>query len=206
MIDLQPIGEDLVETKSPSDRRGEQRKSAGNERRMGAMGTHRGDQRLRAGVRRQTLDKFLDGRHVNAGEKGDARGQRGFEVDFPTHRRRRERGHLFPLPDRPRQFVETFLRDHCRIHVRDEQRLAAKAKRLHNHVNGPFAEGLFDPWSKGWRRVGGGEVKVESDASAKPSALKAIHARRGERPRGRVQSECLAGRRDKSRDQFDSGF
>ena len=69
---------------------------------MSAMGAHRGDQRLRAGVGRQTLDNFLDGRDVNAGEERDARGQRGFEVDFPAHRRRRERGDFFALPDRSR--------------------------------------------------------------------------------------------------------
>ena len=49
-----------------------------------------------------TADNFLDRRNVNAGEEGDARGQRGFEVDFPAHRRRRERGDFFALPDRSR--------------------------------------------------------------------------------------------------------
>ena len=106
-----------------------------------------------------------------------------------------------------RQFVEAFLLDHGRIHVGDEQRLAAAGERLHDDIDRPSVERAFDLETEALKLlVPDVEKRVESDARFKPLQAKRLYACRCESLHGRIQSEFLARRGYKNRNMPDSRF
>ena len=66
----------------------------------------------------------------------DARVERLFEIEFAVHRPRRDGADLGLEPERIGQFVDAFLLDHGRIHVGDEELLAAMRGRHQRDVDG----------------------------------------------------------------------
>ncbi len=131
-----PIGPHGVKSETPGHRLGKKREAARDEQRAGAGGRHRADQRFGPGARLHAfVEAAPDIAHGQAGEQGDARAQGAGEIGLAAHGGFGHLGHLRPAADEVGELVDAFDRDHRRIHVGDEQPLAAPCDRLHRAVD-----------------------------------------------------------------------
>ena len=73
-------------------------------------------------------------------EQGHALAQRRRELDLAAHGALGDGGDMRLQADMIGELVDAFLADHGRIHVGEEQRLAAAARRLHHDVDGRAGE------------------------------------------------------------------
>ncbi len=161
------------------------REPARNEHGMRSIGPHGLNQHTSA--RRQgdfVGDHVQDGGAVEALEKGDTLAQRRFEGDFAAHRAFGDRGDLGPLADFSGEFVDTFLADHGRIHVGQQELLAPPLRPLHDDIDGSVIESGAHPIRDGSCAAAGPGSKAMSAAiqgSSQfngPGRLKASLARR----------------------------
>ena len=101
-----------------------------------------------------------DGGAVEALKKSHTLPQRRFEGDFAAHRASGDRGDLGPLADFSGEFVDTFLADHGRIHVGQQELLAPPLRPLHDNIDGGVIESGAHPIRDG--SCAGGESWLES--------------------------------------------
>ena len=132
----QRVGAVFVKAQIAGDLRGEGREPARDQRRISAMGLHRGDQGLAA---RHMGD--AGGQHAGDDLLGQALQQahtfneRAFEVEFAIHGARGDVLHPFAHPGLIGQFVDAFLLDHGAVHVGQKHPFAAAFCGLHHEVD-----------------------------------------------------------------------
>jgi tRNA dimethylallyltransferase len=123
----------------------------------------------RAGSRAQCdacLEHVVDDRCRQAGEEGDALPQSRSERDVAAHRPLRDGGDAVADPGESREFIDAFLADQGRIHVRNQKALPAVRERLDDDVDGlgrkrALERGPLCPQFSGEDEIGG-------DAFVKP--------------------------------------
>ena len=136
---------DLIEADHRGDLLREQREAAGDEAGVGAVRAHGPDQRPCARRQRDVVgDHIVDHRYGQPFKQGDALAQRGRERDLTAHRPFGDGGDMRLEADKIGKLVDAFLLDHGRIHVGEEQPLAAVCDRLHDHVDGRAGECIAD--------------------------------------------------------------
>ena len=111
-------------------------------------------------------DHAQDGGAVEALEKSHTLAQRRFEGDFAAHGAFGDRGDLGPLADFGGEFVDTFLTDHGRIHVGQQELLAPPLCPLHDNIDGGVIESGAHPIRDGF--CAGGGSGVESNVGGNP--------------------------------------
>ncbi len=115
----------LMKTCPFSDNACKARKAAGDQRAIGPICSHRRDQFFGApGEADSFVDDVADNTSLEPGEPAHALAKGGLKVQFATHRAfchgpdgTSNTGHVG-------QFIDAFLLDDRRIHIRDQQRLA----------------------------------------------------------------------------------
>ena len=184
------VGPHGVESETLGHRLGKKREAARDEQRAGAGGRHRAHQRLGPGARPHALLKAApDIAEREPGEQGDARAQGSGEIGLATHGGFGHPGHLRLAADEVGELVDAFDRDHRRIHVGDEQPLAAPLDRLHRAVGAMRGGNLpRDRPRDGKRQSGKSDIECIGTESLAPRDP-CPGAREGlfERGRGRVE-------------------
>jgi len=132
----------VIEAEPFGDRTGEDREAAGNECRVGTVGTHCPDQFSAAGHQRDPLfQNGFDDRFRQSGEQRDALAQRRFESDLATHGALGDRRYGCAVADLVGQFVYAFLLDQRGVHVGDQEPLAAAIFGNGGNVDSSAIEG-----------------------------------------------------------------
>ena len=109
---------------------------------------------------------LVDDGGVHAGEQRDPGIERGFEIQFAAHRRLGDGGDLLLEAGVIGELVDALALDHRRIHVGDDQRLAARGRGgLHDDVE--VRQRGFKRSARVFGEAGG--VKVERIAGIDPS-------------------------------------
>ncbi len=125
----------FVEAEPGGDGAGEGGEAAGDEGRMTAAGLHRGDQRGATGHHGDAFGEDLcDDRFRQTLQQRHALGQRRLEIQLSVHRAGGDGGDMRADARLGGQFVDAFLPDHGRIHVGDQQALAAVLGGLDDKV------------------------------------------------------------------------
>ncbi len=132
----QDIGAVFMEAEDGGDAAGEDGEAAGDEGGIAAVRGHRVDQFFAAGGECDALGNDL----VNDGdwqslEEGDPFAKGGLEFDLAVHGACRDGGDEILQTDFGGQLVDAFLADHGRIHVGDQQFLAAGFCVLNDDVD-----------------------------------------------------------------------
>ena len=134
-------------------------------------------------------------------QKRHALAERRFEGDLAAHGTFRNGRDFLLQPHVIGQFVDAFLADHGGIHVRQEQALPARRRRLDDNVDGFVAQG--DANGRFGRPFVAFEVNVGGDSPCEDPPFRLL----SERPRGSIDQgvgENRAGRvGDESRDETD---
>jgi len=126
----------LVEADGLADRAGEDGEAAGDERGIAAIRPYRPDEF--APARRQgdaVADDLADDGKRHVLQQGDTLAQSRFEIDLAAHGALGDGGDMLLQADEGGELVDAFLADHGRIHVGEEQRLAAGGRRLDDDVD-----------------------------------------------------------------------
>ena len=141
VIGEQGVGAMLVEAYGLADRPGEDGEAARDEGGIAAIGAHRLDEFASARRQRDAVaDDLADDRERHALQQGDALAQSRLEIDLAAHRAFGDRGDMLLETDEGGELVDAFLADHGRIHVGEEQRLAARRRRLDDDVDRPAVQ------------------------------------------------------------------
>ena len=130
------VGAVLVEADGPSDRPGEDGEAARDEGGVATVRPH-GPNKL-APARRQRdaiADDLADDGKRHAFQQSDALAQGRFELDLAAHRAFGDFCDMLLQTDDGGELVDAFLADHRRIHVGEEQRLAAGRCRLDDDID-----------------------------------------------------------------------
>jgi tRNA dimethylallyltransferase len=153
----------LVEADGLADRPGEDGEAARDEGGIAAIRAHGPDELAPARRQRDAVaDDLADDRERHAFQQGDALAQGRFELDLAAHRPLGDGGNMLLEADESGELVDAFLADHGRIHVGEEQRLAARRRRLDDDVDrGAFERGPDIGFELA--RVGGFREEVGSD-------------------------------------------
>ena len=173
-------------------RDGERRRSRPRPAPSRRRGAHGRDQRAAAGGQRQAAgDDAVDDRRVEALEQRDALAQGRLEGDLAIHRARGDGGDVILEADLVGQFVDAFLVDHGRIHVGDQDLLAAVRSLLDDDVERLAGRA---PRASAWQRPSAsarpaGKCEVAGDVLGQPGMALAPTAREA----------IFASGRDKSR-------
>ncbi len=126
----------LVEVDGLADRPGEDGEAARDEGGVAAIGAHGPDELAPAGRQRDAVaDDLPDDGKRHALQQGDALAQSRLEIDLAAHGALGDRGNMLLQAHEGGELVDAFLADHGRIHVGEEQRLAARRRRLDDHVD-----------------------------------------------------------------------
>lgn len=153
----------FVEADGRSDRAGEDGEAARDEGGVAAIRADRLDQLAPARRQRDAVaDDFADDRKRHALQQGDALAQGRFELDLATHGTLGDFSDMFLQAHDGGQLVDAFLADHRRIHIGEEQRLAAGRRRLDDDVDRGAGQFRADIGFE-LARVGGFREEVGSD-------------------------------------------
>ncbi len=114
-------------------------------------------------------DHLQDSGAVEALKKSDTLAQRRFEGDLAAHRAFGDRRDMGPLADFSGEFVDTFLADHGRIHVGQQELLAPPLRPLHDNIDGgviesgahPIHDGAYAGGGFGLESNVGGNTRIE---------------------------------------------
>ncbi len=132
------VGHGFIEADALGDVVGKKGEAARHQGGVGAIGLHRLHESAATGGQRDPLAAdFLDAGAVEALEQGHPRPQGALEVELAAHRPRGDGGDLSLDAHRIGELVDAFLLDHGRIHVGDQQPLAAIGEGQEGHVDGP---------------------------------------------------------------------
>jgi tRNA dimethylallyltransferase len=143
---LQPIGNDAIETEFGCDSVGEDRKSAADERGHSAIAPHRRDEGACSGRQTNSRGRRFENTRLDPGQQGDAGLECGDKVDLPIHRPASDFGNARADAEDHGQFVEHFVFDNRRFEVGDEQLLAPPHGRLDQDVeSGAASDGTRGP-------------------------------------------------------------
>ena len=133
----------LVEAQCLRHSGGERRKATGDECRVRAIGLHGGDQRAAA---RHEADPFTEDRvddpHVKSLQQLHALDQGALEVEFAAHGACGDLADVVADPRHHAELVDAFLLDHGRVHVGDQQLLAAVGDGHHIGIDGQGGDGF----------------------------------------------------------------
>ena len=129
-VEFERVGHRFVEADALADPVGKEGEAARDQRGVGAIGLHGLHQSAAAGGEGDLLAAdFFDAGAGQALQQFDAGAQRRLEIEFAIHGARGDRGDLVLDADGVGQLVDAFLLDHGRIHVGDQQALAAVGER-----------------------------------------------------------------------------
>ncbi len=178
-LDHERIGAILVGAEPLGDRSGELAKAARDDGDMGASRPHRPDKRPGAGIEGDAVSQRLgDDALREAGDQGDALAQGRLEGDLALHRPLGDPRHLLAHAGAGRQFVDAFLADKRRVHVRDQEALQAPGERLDDDIDGLAGKRALERRALGLKLAG--EYEIGRDPFAKPApALDAAKGLRG---------------------------
>lgn len=133
----QDVGAVLIEADGRADRAGEDGEAARDQRGIAAMGAHGADQRAAARCQRDVPgDDLIDDAERDAFQQPNALSQRRLEFELAAHGAFGDLGDLLLQADIGGELVDALLADHGRIHVGEEQALAAGRGRLDDDVDG----------------------------------------------------------------------
>jgi tRNA dimethylallyltransferase len=138
--DIEVVGDDMVEAEIGCYPFGEYREPAGNQRRHGAGGSHRRDQRPRAGCQPNSGGRVFEHRILHPSEQADPGFECGGKVDLAIHRAPGYFRDLRPQAEEIREFVEHFVLDNRRLHIRDEKALAPLRQGLDENIDPSAAD------------------------------------------------------------------
>ena len=139
--DDQVIGLMLMEAEFRRNALREGREAAGDEGRVCAMRLHGGGQGAPAGHKGDALrDNALDDPGIQPLEQLHALGEGTLEIEFAAHGAGRDVPDAGPHARHLAELIDAFLLDHGRVHVGDEQALAAVVDRDHGGVDGVVAD------------------------------------------------------------------
>ena len=165
----------LVKTQHVGDRAGEIGEPARHQRGPRPLRAHRGDQRPRATRHGDAAGQHVgDDRVRQPFQQRHARDQGRVEVEFAVHRPGGDRRHRLAEAGDIGEFVQAFLLDHGRIHVRQQHRLAPPRGRHDGEVEAAFLPVRPDPVEVGGHRVHG---KLGRDPVRQPQRVTAVPAR-----------------------------
>ena len=132
----------LVEAKAGGDRGGKLAEAAGHQRRVGAMGLHGRNQLPPArNIGNPLTEDCFNRPFTEAAHQRHTLAQRLRKIQFAPHGAIGDRLDGFARARQDADFVDAFLVDHGRIHIGDEQPLAAVRLRHHGEVDGQSRNG-----------------------------------------------------------------
>ncbi len=178
-IDQEHIGAILVGAEALPNGPCELAKAARDDGDMSAVRAHRLHKRACAAIERDAIPQHIADHGLGqAVKQSDALAQRRRERNLAPHRPLGDRGDARADPGDIRKFVDAFLADQRRIHIRDQEPLPAMGKRLYDNVDGLVRERAverraLDVQVSGKNNIGG-------DALVEPApALDATEGLRG---------------------------
>ena len=170
-LDQQFVRDRRVEAELGGDAVGEAAEAARDEQAIGAVRAHRPHQRPGAGREADALGvAAVDHLRVEALQQGDAGVERGLEIELAAHRLLGDRCDLGPEAGIIGELVDAFDADHRRIHVGDEQPLAAAPRAGWTTTSTPGTR----PSSAGARRPDRRRAGGRRRAPPRPTPRRAI--------------------------------
>ncbi len=110
------------------------------------MCLHRLHERASPWVKRVALTSWRSCLIGSRASKSKPLPQRSLEIEFPSHGPLGDRSNAFPDPCNSRQFIDAFLGDHGRVHVRDEKPLSSTLGRQHSNVDRLTGKCVLEPF------------------------------------------------------------
>jgi len=165
------VGPVFVEPERLRHGAGELHDPARDEGGVGAIGLHRGHERPAApGEPDALVEDGPDEALIETLQQGDPFEESRLEIELAVHRPRRDRGHLLADASGIGQFVDAFLADHGRIHVRQKELLLPHPGLLHGDIDAQRADVLAR-----LRRISGKDFHSEFSGfiGGKPDGLAA---------------------------------
>ena len=176
----QDVGAVFVEAEDGGDAAGEDGETAGDERGVATVCGHRVDQFLAAGGEGDALgDHVVHDVDGQALEQGNALTKGRFEFDFAVHGACGDGGDEVLQANFGSEFINAFLADHGRVHVGDQELLAACLGLLEDDIDRSAIHG------GGQRRHGFGRIRavLQRDIAGDPVG-EPVEAGGGNRGRG----------------------
>jgi tRNA dimethylallyltransferase len=179
VVDHEHIGPVLVGAEPLANRTCKLAKAARNDGDVGAIRAHCLNEPARARIERDAVfQHVVDNCLGQASEQRDALTQGWRKGNLAPHRPLGDGGDAVADTGEGRKFVDAFLADQGRIHIRDQEALPAMRKRLDDNVDGLTREHAFERGALG--SYVSGENKIGRDALVEPApALDAAEGLRG---------------------------
>jgi tRNA dimethylallyltransferase len=133
--EVEPVGDDAVETETRPNQFGEDREPARHQRRRGTRAPHRRDQGPRAWRQPNPYSRFLEHPCLHPLEQRDASFERGNEVDLAIHRTMGDFSNQRPNPKAFGELVEHLVLNNRRLQIGDEELFASSHGRLNENID-----------------------------------------------------------------------